>query len=297
VRRLLVTTAALLAVGAAVATHARATGFADTPCPESGPGGIRVCPAAVVGTSYAVHLAGSGGCGPALPYQYRVLNGRLPPGLSVSKNGEIGGTPTSAGAWRFWIELSDQDPPVASWCAPKTSEREFLITVGVPPATVRAPYSFALSAGGDAPRTWSLASGRLPTGLALDPQTGLIAGTPEESGPFPLVFSGTDAAGAMASVDFTLTVYPQLVFTTARLPAARVGRPLHARLSTSGAVGPVTLSVVSGRFPIGVRLAGTVGGISGRPRMTGRYRFVLRAQDSLGRSATRSFVLVIVRGL
>jgi hypothetical protein len=58
----------------------------------------------------------------------------------------------------------------------------------------------------------------------------------------------------------------------------------------------VTLSVVSGRFPIGVRLAGTVGVISGRPRKTGRYGFVLRAQDSLGRSATRSFVLVIVRG-
>ena len=288
--RLLTISVLLLALAAGLPSVARATGFADTPCPEAGPGGVRVCPAALVGRSYAIRLAGNGGCGPALPYQYRILNGGLPPGLSLSSDGVISGTPTSGGGWRFWVELSDQDPPSASWCAPKKSEREFSIGVGVPSATVGAPYSFTLGDGAGA-KTWSLVSGALPSGVTLDAVAGVVSGTPEQPGSFPLVFSAIDAGGVTTRLDFTLTVYPRLAFATVRLPTARVGRPLHASFRTSGAVGPVTLEVVSGRFPTGVRLVGALGVLRGRPRKAGVYRFTLRAQDLLGRVATRSFAL------
>ena len=293
--RPLVIAAALLGLVAAVPSDAHATGFADTPCPESGPGGLRVCPAATVGKSYAIQLAGSGGCGPALPYQYRVLGGGFPPGLSLSRSGEITGTPTSAGNWSFWIELSDQDPPSASWCTPKKSEREFLISVGVPPATVGTPYAFALGAPGEGSRTWSLASGVLPLGLTLDPASGVIAGTPGEPGSFPLEVAALDSGGGKTVMDFTLTVYRPLSFATVRMPRVLVGHPLRARVRTSGGVGPVVLRVVSGRFPIGVRLQGNLGLVIGRPRKAGVFQFTLEAQDSVARVSTRSFVLVVRR--
>lgn len=288
--RFLLASAIVATVGLSAVSSAGAVGFADQPCPVSGPGGIRVCPAGVVGQNYTVTLAGSGGCGPALPYQYRVLNGELPPGVSLSRKGVLSGVPTRGGDWDFWVELSDQDPPTASWCVPRRSQREFLIHVGAPAATVGVPYSFALGATS---QTWSLVAGVLPPGLVLDPASGVIAGTPEVAGTYPLTFSAPSSGGKTTTLSFTLTVYPVLSFATEHLVPVRVGHLLRARVRTTGGVGPVKLRVVSGRFPIGVRLHGTEGVLQGRPRQRGVYRFSLEAQDSLGRTTTRPFVLLV----
>ncbi len=86
-------------------------------------------PTGVVGSPYTHQFGGSGGCGPALPYQFKLLTGELPPGLALAKNGLVSGTPTQAGSWSFWVELSDEDPPSASWCRPAKSERQFTIDV------------------------------------------------------------------------------------------------------------------------------------------------------------------------
>lgn len=48
-----------------------------------------------------------------------------------------------------------------------------------PPYTVGVPYSCQMTANGCfAPYVWSIKSGQLPAGLSLDPNTGLISGTP-----------------------------------------------------------------------------------------------------------------------
>lgn len=274
-------------------SDASGTRFADQPCPETGAGGIRVCPAATIGRGYEVTLAGDGGCGPALPYQYRLLSGDLPPGVSLSRQGVLAGVPTATGSWDFWVELSDQDPPTASWCAPKQSQREFQIAVGVPPATVGVAYAFSIGGGGST--SWSISSGALPAGLTLDPAAGVVSGTPTVAGAYPVVFTTLAGDGTRTSFSLTLTVYPQLGFATGRLAPVRALRPLELRIRTSGAVGAVALHVVSGRFPVGVRLVGRKAVIRGRPRTSGIFRFTLSAQDSLGRTATRSFTLVVRR--
>jgi len=292
-RRPLLLAAVFSAIAFAVVPNARATRFADQPCPESGPGAVRICPDGVVGQSYAIKLAGDAGCGPALPYQYRVLNGTLPPGVSLSQDGELSGVPTSAGNWDFWVELSDQDPPSASWCIPKKSQREFLIRVGIPAATIGTPYSFKLGAGVVGAQAWSIVSGVLPRGLTLDPVAGIIAGTPEAAGSFALTFSVLENGGKSATLDFTLTVYPELVFATVRLEPARIGQRFHSRVRTIGAVGAVRFRVLSGHFPIGVRLDGNAGVIRGQPRKRGVFRFTIQAQDSLGRLVQRPFQLAV----
>ena len=68
-------------------------------------------PPGVVGQSYSKQFNGAGGCGPALPYQYSLIGGKLPAGLSLSSSGLISGTPTQAGNSSFWVNLSDQNPP------------------------------------------------------------------------------------------------------------------------------------------------------------------------------------------
>jgi hypothetical protein len=86
-------------------------------------------PTGAVGSYYSHQFNGDGGCGPTLPYQFTILSGALPPGLSLASDGLVSGVPTKAGSWSFWLELSDQDPPSASWCRPAKSQREFAIEV------------------------------------------------------------------------------------------------------------------------------------------------------------------------
>jgi hypothetical protein len=58
---------------------------------------------------------------------------------------------------------------------------------------------------GSAPVTWSLAGGRLPEGLELDPG-GLIRGAPMETGEFALTVQARDGAGLLATGTLTLEV-------------------------------------------------------------------------------------------
>jgi large repetitive protein len=287
-------------VAAIVIPDALALRFADAPCVESGAARSRTCPAGVAGTPYLVQLVGEGGCGPdpsipgsGLPYQFRVLSGSLPPGLSLEKDGLLHGTPTKAGTWSFWVELSDEDPPSAAWCLPKKSEREFIVAVGAPPGTVGSPYAVEVSAAGVGAQTWSIASGTLPPGLTLDPTTGGITGTPALTGSFPLKLSAVDSRAATATLELTIIVYPKLAFATQRLAELRVGRSYRAIVRTSGGVRPVMLSVRSGRFPIGIRLNRNTGVLRGMPRKPGVYRITLEARDHLGRTAKKMYVLTV----
>lgn len=61
-------------------------------------------PSAVVGTSYTATLAASGG---VTPYNWNFASGTLPPGLTLSANGTISGTPTTAGTFSAHIEVFD----------------------------------------------------------------------------------------------------------------------------------------------------------------------------------------------
>lgn len=107
----------------------------------------RLVPDGAVGSRYFHQFEAVGGCGPALPYQFRILNGSLPPGLTLSASGLVSGTPTKGGNWSFWVELSDQNPPSADWCRPMKSEEEFTINVG-PRGSVPDASPPARSGGG-----------------------------------------------------------------------------------------------------------------------------------------------------
>ncbi len=74
--------------------------------------------------------------------------------------------------------------------------------------TVGAAYSQTLTAsGGTAPCAWSIDSGTLPDGLALNPATGEISGTPTTAGgPVTITFRVTDSVSGSATVDLSITV-------------------------------------------------------------------------------------------
>ena len=77
----------------------------------------------------------------------------------------------------------------------------------LPGASAGHAYTTTLAARGGFPDyLWALDSGTLPPGLALDPETGLLGGTPETAGAFAFTARATDADGATATRGFTLAV-------------------------------------------------------------------------------------------
>ncbi|MDQ3379523.1 MAG: type IV secretion system protein [Actinomycetota bacterium] len=137
-------------------------------------------PAGAVGSRYYHLFEGRDGCGPALPYQFRVLSDSLPPGLTLSPGGLVSGVPTQQGAWTFWMEINDQDPPSASWCAPRKSERQFTISIG-PKGSVPDAAGPATSGGS----VLSVAACDLPVvGNVCDAVTGAVTKVAAGAGEF-----------------------------------------------------------------------------------------------------------------
>lgn len=80
-------------------------------------------------------------------------------------------------------------------------------TTSLPPATPGIAYSTGLVAkGGESPFQWNVASGSLPTGLALDASTGVLSGITTATGTSTFVAQVDDSSGQTAQQTLTLTV-------------------------------------------------------------------------------------------
>lgn len=260
-------------------------------------------PIGEVGKPYRHQFNGDSGCGPGLPYQYRILSGELPAGLTLSKEGLISGVPTQAGESRFWVELSDENPPSASWCVPKTAEREFTIKIiaalnvqqnSLAATYVNEPYSLQLTASGGGTQTWSIQSGTLPPGIAFG-ANGLLSGTPTTLGDYQFVVKVTDGT-RVDTETLVLRVVQRLVATAPAAPA-EVGIDLATTASATGGRGPYAWSLTSGSLPPGVTLDPATGAISGIPSAAGTFEATLTVKDSLGLTAQVNLSITVAAKL
>jgi large repetitive protein len=267
-------------------------------------------PTGVVGQPYSKQFNGAGGCGPALPYQYTLIAGSLPPGLSLSFSGLIGGTPTQAGSWSFYVNLSDQNPPSASWCRPAEAQRQFTITVinGAQPLTINQPtlptkatvvgtaYSFQFTAQGGGTQTWSLQSGSLPAGMTLN-SSGLLSGTPTAVGDFTFVVKVSDGSRS-ATQTYTLSVVNPLEVTARVVPAAEVSRVFRLQLSATGGRPSYAWALAPGvTLPAGLALDPASGVVSGVPAVEGTFPVKVTVTDTFGFATTVDLQLKVAAKL
>lgn len=263
-------------------------------------------PTATIGQPYSKQLNGAGGCGPALPYQYSLISGNLPPGISLSFGGLVSGTPTQAGSYSFWVDLSDQNPPSADWCRPSEAQRQFTIVVeGGAPATalsivqstlspnattIGSAYNFQLTANGGGNQTWSLQSGSLPAGLQLS-STGVLSGTPTTAGDFTFKVQVSDGTRT-ATQTYTLTVVTPLKIAPVSVRNGEAGRPFELKPTAAGGKAGYSWSASGGTLPSGITLDKATGVISGSPTVAGSFPLKLSVTDSLGFTDTVDVTLV-----
>lgn len=275
-------------------------------------------PTGTVGVPYSFTFHGAGGCGPALPYQFTIIGGNLPPGLSLAMSGLVSGTPTQAGSFSFWVNLSDQNPPSADWCRPAQAQREFTIVIngsggspaptpapaaapsittsGLPDASVGSSYSTTFAASGGGTKSWSVVSGSLPGGLSLG-SNGVLSGTPQSAGSATFTVKVT-ANGASSQKQFTLNVSPALEISA---PASQVGEvaiPLTIALNANGGNAPYRWEITSGSFPVHVGFIGDQGNgsvatIKGVPADAGSFALTFKVTDVRGRSTVHTINLRI----
>lgn len=162
------------------------------------------------------------------------------------------------------------------------------------------PYSATLQAsGGSGAFAWTIASGALPPGLALDSATGIIAGTPQSGGAFTFVVAAADATDSsnVATASLSLLIANAPVSLAAQaVTTGRVTVPYTAALAASGGNGTFAWSIAAGALPSGLTLDAATGVIAGTPLAEGTYAFTVTAADASEPSNAASSPITIAIG-
>ncbi|MCB9384653.1 MAG: putative Ig domain-containing protein [Bryobacterales bacterium] len=237
-------------------------------------------PETTVGASYASTMVATGGTG---VLTWSISSGALPAGVTLNSTGSLSGTPTTAGTASFTVKVTDTNSVEAT--------KELSIVVNPPPSITTSSLPFgvtsesysqtAAATGGTAPLTWSVASGSLPSGIALSSTTGEIHGAPSGPGDSTFLLRVTDARGVTDDFSLMLTVHsrPQIT-TTSPLPALTVSQTVSQTLAATSGTTPYVWSVSTGSLPDGLTLNPSTGVITGVPTAEGAASFSLQVADA-----------------
>jgi len=257
-------------------------------------------PDSITDHEYRVAFAARGGYP---PYTWDVSGDFSPAGLDFSQqDATLQGFPADAGKYHVSCTVRDRFNTESS------SEFDFeivpavpkpvILTEAVPPGRAGAPYAMAFAVnGGYPPYTWSLASGKLPPGLTLDP-AGLVAGKPADAGDYEFAVEMTDLIGQkLKSVPYRMRVYTTQGFQkfevkTKSLPTLLTGQGIDIALACQGGEPPYVWESL-GNLPPGIQMSPD--GLTGSPAKVGEYTVNLAVKDASGESAQVAYAVAVRR--
>ena len=252
-------------------------------------------PSAEQNTPFEWAFVAEEGC---IPYNFKHTNGGLPPGLEVTQDGKLQGTPTQAGNFEFWVALNDNGGPNNPACLFKGTESQahffmFVMpdlavkTTTLPVGAPGRPYSAQLEFTNPEvgwPVIWDLTAGALPGGLTLS-EGGLITGTPAGTDTKTFTVRAREPFRRFGERQLTLSVAAALQ-ASASLRAGEVGLRYTSAVSARGGVPPLAYSIAGGSLPNGLTLNPTTGAVRGVPRASGTFGLTFAVTDSAGQRIT-----------
>jgi hypothetical protein len=139
------------------------------------------------------------------------------------------------------------------------------------------------STGGTGAVTYSISSGTLPPGLALNASNGTISGKPTALGSYTFTVEATDSGNPpQNSYQFAsgFTVYSPPLQLACGIYNGTVGIPYSSKCTTTGGTGPVSFTVSDG-LPNGLVFNTATGAITGTPTTASALlTFYISATDS-----------------
>lgn len=275
-----------------------------------------------IGSFAALQLAAGGG---KPPYSWSVQSGTLPPGISLVSPGEeyganlapgfayLSGRVMQVGAYTFTLQLTDTSNNTTSetvtWSVSPISLGYFGLPLSGTSLVVNVSYSQPLLAmGGTGTYTWTALTS-MPPGLSLNAATGVISGTPANTGSFFVTVQATDTNGASLTgslfINITSPTGTVINFGVAgQLPNVQQGSSVFLALNLSGGTQPYTVTVGPNTFlPPGFSVEGgssVLGNgspgqfyLAGSPLATGTFTFNLVATDAAGDIGVRTFTITV----
>jgi hypothetical protein len=251
---------------------------------------------ATVGTPYTATLAAQGGGN----LTWTLSAGSLPAGVTLGSTGVLSGTPTGAGSYVFTVRVDGGGRSASKQLDLVVVEKLSANAPADQTWEVGRPLEISINARGGTPGySWKVA-GTLPEktgfiGNQGNGSTSYLRGVPAQDGTFPIALTVTDADGASAQVTVTLTVAPKLQISTFGVGRAQVGKRYRLALAPSGGVGDTSWVLAVGSLPSGLKLNTDTGVVSGKPRVSGRFRFTVVVTDSLEAKAAMTYTLKVRR--
>ena len=255
-------------------------------------------PTGTVGAGYSTTLTASGGTG---SYTWTAPS-LTALGLGISGAGAtatISGTPSAtANGTGILVTVKDSSIPQ------QTASQTYTLTINAAPqittaslatGTVGTAYSQNMTAsGGTTPLTWS-ASG-LPSPLAINASTGAITGTPAAAFSGAVTIKVTDANGAFASQNYTLTITGPLQITSpsngSSLTTGTVGTAYSTTISAAG--GSPAYNWSASNLPGGLSINAGTGVIGGTPTASGSFSGIqVTVKDQANATVTDTYSMVV----
>ena len=169
-------------------------------------------PVGLVGSAYtSTTFTATGG---TAPYQYTVIAGTLPAGLTLTTAGVLSGTPTTSNGAGVSITVQARD--AFNCLGTRAYTIKICPVISLSPTTlttplVGRPYSNTVTAaGGASPYVYAIVSGSLPAGLSLNTSTGVISGAATSATAATFTLQATDANACPASRAYTVVIAPSL---------------------------------------------------------------------------------------
>jgi VCBS repeat-containing protein len=236
------------------------------------------------GTAFSQTFTQSGG---QLPVTFVLNSGTLPTGLSLSTSGVLSGTPTQSGTFPITVKVTDNAGCMAVGNTYNLVINCHTVTVtnpGTSTGTANVAFSQTFTqSGAVSGATFTINSGTLPAGLALNSSSGVLSGTPTQTGSFPITVRVTDGQGCVGvGPTYNLSIGCQTITVTN--PAtnnAAINVAFSQTFTAGNTIGAVTFTLNSGTLPSGLTLS-AAGVLSGSPTQTGSFPITVKATDANG---------------
>jgi hypothetical protein len=212
--------------------------------------------------------------------------------------GIIQGTPITPGNIAVTVQVADSGTPqfVAIQSFNLTIANNLVVAPsGMPVGVQNVAYSEAVQVfGGTPPYHWSVADQfqKLPTGLTLDPVSGIVHGTPTVIGVSGFGVQVTDSSTptpVTTNQSFAFTINPPLKLDTTSAHDGIIGQGFSVNFNLEGGRPPYSATIMTGSLPDGVTILPATSftnfnnffvNAQGTPTKDGLYLLTMKFGDS-----------------